>query len=177
MAKPGRKETKKENWLKDALTYIKKHKRLPPQTTPLGRAVAGLRHRDPDVKRKTDVTLKRAGGRLQVEAAKDKRKAILAYIKKNRKLPPTRHPFGMPCSRFRYHDPKFKKATDAALKKAGGITQLEAAQRKRKQILAYVKKHKKLPSQKTPLGWAATNYRVTDPEFKKEVDKYLKKKK
>jgi len=176
MAKRGPKGTKKEKWLKEALAYIKKHKRLPPQTAALGRAVAGLRHRDPDFKKKTDAALKRAGGRLQVEAAKDKRKAILAYIQKNQKFPPFSHPLGRTCGRFRFHNAKFKKATDAALKKAGGVTQFEAAQKKRKLILAYVKKHKKLPSQRTPLGWVAANYRVTDPEFKKEVDKYLKKK-
>ena len=176
MAKRGPKPTKRKKWLKEVLTYIKKHKRIPPQTTALGRAVAGYRHRDLDFKRKTDGALKRAGGRLQVETAKDKRKAILAYIKKNKRLPSQRHPLGMPCSRFRYHDPKFKKATDAALKKAGGITQFEAAQKKRKQILAYVKKHHKLPSQKSSLGAAAANYRAYDPKYKKEVDKYLKKK-
>ena len=75
-----------------------------------------------------------------------------------------------------FHDSKFKKASDAALKKAGGVIQQEAAQKKRKQILAYVKKHKKLPSQKTSLGAAAANYRAYDPKYKKEVDKYLKKK-
>jgi len=99
-----------------------------------------------------------------------------AYIKKNKKLPPFSHPLGRTCGRFRYHDSKFKKATDVALKKAGGLTQQETAQKKRKLISAYVKKHKKLPSQRTLLGQAAANYRATDPKFKKEMDKYLKKK-
>ena len=177
MAKRGPKRTQKEKWLKEALTYIKKNKRLPPQTAALGRAVGTYRHLDLDFKRKTDDALKRSGGRLENEAAKEKRKAILAYIKKNKRLPSQSHPLGMPCSRFRFHDSKFKKTTDAALKKAGGITQLEAAQKKRKQILIYVKKHKKLPPRKTSLGASAANYRAYDPKFKKETDKYLKKRK
>ena len=177
MAKRGPKGTKKEKRLKEVLAYIKKHKRLPPQTTQLGTACAGLRHRDPDFKRKTDAALKRAGGKLQTEAAKEKRKAILAYIKTHKRFPPPRHPLGAACARFRFHDSKFKKATDAALKKVGGTTQQEAAKKKRQQILAYVKKHKKLPRQQTPLGSAAANYRATDPKFKKEVDKHLKKRK
>ena len=177
MAKRGPRPKMKEKWLKDTLAYIKKQKRLPPQTTRLGTACTGLRQRDLDFKRKTDAALKRVGGKLQTEAAKEKRKAILAYIKKHRKLPPTRHPLGLACARFRFHDSKFKKATDGALKKVGGITQQEAAKKKRKQILAYVKKHKKLPSRRTPLGPAAASYRAYDPKFKKEMDKYLKKKK
>jgi len=176
MAKRGPKGTKREKWLKEALAYIKKQKRLPPQTTALGRAVAGYRHRDLDFKRKTDAALKQAGGKLQTEAAVEKRKAILAYIKKHKRLPPPRHSLGQACARFRFRDSKFKKATDAALKKAGGIIQQEAAQKKRKQILAYVKKHRKLPSRRTPLGSAAASYRAYDPKYKKEVDKYLKKK-
>ena len=177
MAKRGPKGTKKEKWLKEVLAYIKKRKRLPAQTTQLGTACAGLRHRDPDFKRKTDTVLRRAGGKLQIEVAKDRRKAILAYIKKNKKLPPPRHPLGGACARFRFHIAKFKKETDAALKKAGGTTQREAAKKKRQQILAYVKKNKKLPQQHTPLGSATANYRATDPKFKREVDKHLKKRK
>jgi len=176
MAKRGPKGTKKKKWLKETLAYIKKHKRLPPQTNQPGAACAGLRHKDPDFKRKTDAALKQVGGKLQREAAVEKRKAILAYIKKSKRLPPSSHPLGLTCGRFRFHDSKFRKASDVALKKAGGVTQFEAAQKKRKLILAYVKKHKKLPSQRTPLGWVAANYRVTDPEFKKEVEKYRKKK-
>lgn len=171
------KGTIKTRWLKEALAYIKKYKRLPPQTIAIGRAMAGYRHRDPDFKRKTDAALKRVGAKLQTEAAVEKRKAILDYIKKHKRLPPPRHPLGPACARFRYHDAKFKKASDAALKKVGGMTMQDAAKKKRKEILAYVKKNKKLPSQRTPLGTAAANYRALDPQFKNEMSKYLKKKK
>ena len=177
MAKRGPKPTKRKKWLKEVLTYIKKHKRIPPQTTALGRAVAAYRHRDLDFKRKTDAALKRTGRKLQTEVAKDKRKAILAYIKKHKRLPPPRHSLGQACARFRFHDSEFKKMTNAALKKAGGMTMQEAAQKKRIQILAYVKKHKKLPPKKDALGTPAANYRASDPKFKKEVDKFLKSKK
>jgi len=170
MAKRGPKPTMKEKWTKQALAYIKKHKRLPPQTAALGRAVAGYRHRDPAFKRETDAALKRAGGKLQTDVAKEKRKAILSFINKNKRFPPTRHPLGLCCARFRFHDTKFKKASDAALKKAGVMTPQEAVRKKRKQILAYMKKHKKLPPQHTPLGYTAASYRIHDPEFKKETD-------
>lgn len=170
MAKNGTRGVKKEKRLKDSLAYIKKHKRLPPQTIQLGTACAGLRHRDPDFKKKTDVALKRSGGSLQVDAAAKKRKEILAYIKKHKRFPSPRDPLGAACCRFRFHRPEFLKESNALLKKVGGMTQREAATKKRKEIKAYIKKHKRLPSQRTVLGSACANYRATDPEFKKEVD-------
>jgi len=176
MANRGPKETKKEKWLKQVLAYIKKHKRLPPQTADLGRAVIGYRYLDLDFKRKTNAALKKAGGRLQTEAAVETRKAILAYIKKHKMLPPIRHPLCLPCTRFRYHNSKFRRASNAALKKAGGMTKVEAAQKKRKLILAYMKIYNKLPPRDSTLGTAAAKYRATDPKFKKKMDKYRKKK-
>ncbi len=176
-AKRGPKSNLKDQRLKEVIAYIKKRKRLPPQTSKLGTACAGYRHRDRDFKKKTDAALKSSGGILQREAAITKRKEIIAYIRRSKRLPSPRDPLGAACCRFRFHDSKFKRDTDAALRKSGGVLQRDAAIKKRKEIIAYVKKTKKLPSQRTSLGSACANYRATDPKFKKEVAKYLKKKK
>jgi len=170
----AKKRDSKEQKQKKIRDYIRKHKKLPSQTTALGVACAGLRHRAPSFKKETDTILRQVGGVLQRDAAAKKRQEILAYIKKAKRLPSPNTPLGAACCRFRFHDPKFKQTSNAALKKAGGMLQREAAQKKRKTIITYIKKHHRLPPQRTELGWACANYRALDPKFKREVTKLLK---
>jgi len=160
-------ETKKA----EILRYIKAHKKLPPLGSQLKNSLRRFRKSDS----KFNLSVGKLLTNTKAEIIQEKKKMIINYIKKNKAHPSRNHSLRSPNLHYRANDPKFKKETDAVLKKAGYLKPKERALKRREEILAYIKKNRHLPKKGHPLHMIYRYARKSDAKFKREVDKNILK--